>query len=210
VGELQARHAKQTRDHITKLASKGYQRQFDSTPELVVMFVPSDGIYQAALAADPALIEYGVAQQVLMATPTTLIGLLRAVHYGWGQERIAESAREIADSARELHRRLGKFADHLAKVGRQLGSAVNAYNDAVGSFDHRVVPQLRSIEQAGVASEREIAAPAAIEPTARPVTARLESDPAEPPLEPVALSAVSELPVSATLPAGVQAPRRSA
>ena len=209
-GELQARHAKQTRDHITKLASKGYQRQFDSTPELVVMFVPSDGIYQAALAADPALIEYGVAQQVLMATPTTLIGLLRAVHYGWGQERIAESAREIADSARELHRRLGKFADHLAKVGRQLGSAVNAYNDAVGSFDHRVVPQLRSIEQAGVASEREIAAPAAIEPTARPVTARLESEPAEPPLEPAALSAVSELPVSATLPAGVQAPRRSA
>jgi DNA recombination protein RmuC len=180
-GELQARHAKQTRDHITKLASKGYQQQFDSTPELVVMFVPSDGIYQAALAADPALIEYGVAQQVLMATPTTLIGLLRAVHYGWGQERIAESAREIAGSARELHRRMGKFAEHLAKVGRQLGSAVNAYNDTVGSFDHRVIPQLRNIEAAGVSSEREIAAPAAIEPTARPVTARLDAEPQEPP-----------------------------
>jgi DNA recombination protein RmuC len=176
-GELQARHAKQTREHITKLASKGYQEQFDSTPELVVMFVPSDGIYQAALAADPALIEYGVAQQVLMATPTTLIGLLRAVHYGWGQEQIAESAREIAGSARELHRRLGKFADHLAKVGRQLGSAVNAYNDTVGSFDHRVIPQLRSIEAAGISSEREIPSPAAIEPTARPVTARLETEP---------------------------------
>jgi DNA recombination protein RmuC len=167
VGELLARHARQTREHITKLASKGYQRQFDSTPELVVMFVPSDGIYQAALAQDPALIEYGVQQQVLMATPTTLIGLLRAVHYGWNQERIAESAREIAGSARELHRRLGKFAEHLAKLGRQLGSAVGAYNEAVGSFDHRVVPQLRSIEQAGAASEREIAAPAAIEPTPR-------------------------------------------
>jgi DNA recombination protein RmuC len=179
-GALQARHAKQTRDHITKLASKGYQQQFDSTPELVVMFVPSDGIYQAALAADPALIEYGVAQQVLMATPTTLIGLLRAVHYGWGQERIAESAREIAGSARELHRRLGKFADHLAKVGRQLGSAVNAYNDTVGSFDHRVVPQLRSIEQAGISAEREIAIPTAIEPTPRPVTAQLEPEPDEP------------------------------
>ena len=146
--ELQARHARQTRDHITKLASKGYQRQFDGTPDLVVMFVPSDGIYHAALAEDPSLIEYGVAQQVLMATPTTLIGLLRAVHYGWGQEQIAESAREIAESARELHRRLGRFADHLAKVGRQLDSAVNAYNDAVGSFDHRVVPQVRRIEQA--------------------------------------------------------------
>ena len=118
-----ARHARQTREHIVKLASKGYQRQFDSTPEFVVMFVPSDGIYQAALAADPALIEYGVQQQVLMATPTTLIGLLWAVHYGWRQEMIAESAREIGESARELHRRLGRFVEPLAKVGRQLDSA---------------------------------------------------------------------------------------
>jgi DNA recombination protein RmuC len=177
------RHARQTRDHITKLASKGYQRQFNSTPELVVMFVPSDGIYQAALAEDPALIEYGVQQQVLMATPTTLIGLLRAVHYGWSQERIAESAREIAESARELHRRLGPFAEHLAKTGRQLDSAVSAYNKAVGSFDHKLVPQIRHIEQAGVASERQIAAPPAIETTARPVTARLERVPQEPDLE---------------------------
>ncbi len=168
------RHARQTRDHITKLASKGYQRQFDSTPELVVMFVPSDGIYQAALAEDPALIEYGVSQQVLMATPTTLIGLLRAVHYGWSQEQIAESAREIAESARELHRRMGPFAEHLAKTGRQLDSAVNAYNKAVGSFDHKLVPQIRHIEQAGIVSERQIDAPPAIETTARPLTARLE------------------------------------
>jgi DNA recombination protein RmuC len=169
-----ARHARQTRDHIAKLASKGYQRQFDSTPELVVMFVPSDGIYQAALAEDPALIEYGVSQQVLMATPTTLIGLLRAVHYGWSQEQIAESAREIAESARELHRRLGPFAEHLAKTGRQLDSAVSAYNKAVGSFDHKLIPQIRHIERAGVASERQLDAPPAIEAAARPLTARLE------------------------------------
>jgi DNA recombination protein RmuC len=172
-----ARHARQTRDHIAKLASKGYQRQFDSTPEFVVMFVPSDGIYQAALAQDPALIEYGVQQQVLMATPTTLIGLLWAVHYGWRQELIAESAREIADSARELHRRLGRFLEPLAKVGRQLDSAVNSYNEAVGSFDHRVMPQVRRIEQAGAASDREVVAPPAAEIAARTITAQPELDP---------------------------------
>jgi DNA recombination protein RmuC len=177
------RHARQTRDHIVKLASKGYQRQFDSTPEFVVMFVPSDGIYQAALAQDPALIEYGVQQQVLMATPTTLIGLLWAVHYGWRQELIAESAREIAESARELHNRLGRFVEPLSKVGRQLDSAVCAYNEAVGSFDHRVMPQVRKIEQAGAASERKVLAPDAVEITARAITARAElgSEDARPP-----------------------------
>lgn len=168
------RHARQTRDHITKLASKGYQRQFDSTPELVVMFIPSDGIYQAALSADPSLIEYGVHQQVLMATPTTLIGLLRAIHYGWRQEQIAASAKEIAEAARELHRRLGRFVDPLAKAGRQLGSAVSAYNEAVGSFDRRVVPQVRRIEEAGAGSERAISAPEALDSSPREVTARLE------------------------------------
>ncbi len=172
-----ARHARQTREHIVKLAAKAYQAQLDSTPEFVVMFVPSDGIYQAALAEDPALIEYGVQQQVLMATPTTLIGLLWAVHYGWRQELIAESAREIADSARELHRRLGRFVEPLAKVGRQLDSAVSAYNEAVGSFDHRVVPQVRRIEQAGASSEREVEPPRALDTVARALTARLESDP---------------------------------
>ncbi len=162
-----ARHARQTREHIAKLASKGYQRQFNSTPEFVVMFIPSDGIYQAALAEDPALIEYGVQQQVLMATPTTLIGLLWAVHYGWRQELIADSAREIADSARELHRRLGRFVEPLGKVGRQLDSAVSAYNEAVGSFEHRVIPQVRRIEAAGAASEKDASAPGAVELAAR-------------------------------------------
>ncbi|MCW3028399.1 MAG: hypothetical protein JWN81_1610 [Solirubrobacterales bacterium] len=175
-----ARHARQTREHIAKLASKGYQGQFDSTPEFVVMFVPSDGIYQAALAQDPALIEYGVQQQVLMATPTTLIGLLWAVHYGWRQELIAESAREIAESARELHRRLGRFVEPLSKVGRQLDSAVGAYNEAVGSFDHRVIPQVRRIERAGAASDRQVPSPAAVESNARTITAQLEYELGEP------------------------------
>jgi len=162
-----ARHARQTREHISKLAAKGYQAQLEVTPEFVVMFVPSDGIYQAALAQDPGLIEYSIANQVLMATPTTLIGLLWAVHYGWRQELIAQSAREIAESARELHRRLARFAEPFAKVGRQLDSAVGAYNEAVGSFDHRVVPQLRRIEEAGASSGRSADAPPPLEGSAR-------------------------------------------
>jgi DNA recombination protein RmuC len=189
-----ARHASQTREHIAKLASKGYQTQFDSTPEFVVMFVPSDGIYQAALAQDPALIEYGVQQQVLMATPTTLIGLLWAVHYGWRQELIAESAREIAESARELHRRLGRFVEPLSKVGRQLDSAVGAYNEAVGSFDHRVIPQVRRIERAGAASDREVPSPAAVESNARTITAQLEYELGEPAAE--RLAGAPELPTA--------------
>jgi DNA recombination protein RmuC len=220
-----ARHAKQTREHISKLASKGYQRQFDSTPEFVVMFVPSDGIYQAALGHDPALIEYGVQQQVLMATPTTLIGLLWAVHYGWQQELIAESARDIAESARELHRRLGRFVEPLAKIGKQLDSAVSSYNKAVGSFERGVVPQVRRIEAAGANSEREVATPAIVETSARPVIAQLESDgPSDsitPRLEfepgdstePLLASDNRSMPperATATVPAGAQAPERSA
>jgi DNA recombination protein RmuC len=149
------------------------------------MFVPSDGIYHAALSEDPALIEYGVDQQVLLATPTTLIGLLRAVHYGWKQERIAASAREIAETGRELHRRIARFVEPLAKVGRQLGSAVTAYNEAVGSFESRVVPQLRRIEEAGASSDRSVEL-AGIEAAPRTLTASLaELEPergARPPL----------------------------
>ncbi|MGA2469494.1 MAG: DNA recombination protein RmuC [Solirubrobacteraceae bacterium] len=168
-----ARHARQTRDHITKLASKAYQAQLDCTPELVVMFVPSDGIYHAALSEDPALIEYGVEQQVLLATPTTLIGLLRAVHYGWKQELIAQSAREIAETGRELHRRIARFVEPLGRVGRQLGSAVNAYNEAVGSFESRVIPQLRRIEEAGAGSERDVEL-TAVEESPRTLSVALE------------------------------------
>jgi DNA recombination protein RmuC len=190
--EHAARHARQTREHIAKLAAKGYQRELDFTPEFVVMFVPSDGIYQAALAEDPGLIEYGVAQQVLLATPTTLIGLLWAVHYGWRQELIAASAREIADCGRELHRRLGRFLEPFSKLGRQLDSAVGAYNEAVGSFEGRVIPQVRRIEQAGADSGREVLSPEAIEITPRTVTARAGDSPGEDRLAPVPAPAPDE------------------
>jgi DNA recombination protein RmuC len=206
-----ARHARQTREHIVKLAAKGYHSQLEATPEFVVMFVPSDGIYQAALAGDPGLIEYGVQQQVLLATPTTLIGLLWAAHHGWREERIAESARDIAESARELHRRLGRFVEPLAKVGRQLDSAVTAYNEAVGSFDARVVPQVRRIEEAGAASDRAVQAPEAVETTARAVTARLASAEQDGPDVEQATQTLQalELAPSARISAGAR-PRRSA
>ncbi len=211
-----ARHAKQTRSHIAKLAAKGYHGQIEATPEFVVMFVPSDGIYQAALEADPSLIEFGVQQQILIATPTTLIGLLWAAHHGWREERIAESARDIAESARELHRRLGRFVEPLGKVGRQLDSAVAAYNVAVGSFDARVVPQVRKIEEAGAASDREVSSPPAVETTARTVTARLavEGDraAAEDELEPAGPQTLQalELAHSPRISAGARPARRSA
>jgi DNA recombination protein RmuC len=158
-----ARHTKQLREHITKLASKGYQDQFASTPELVVMFVPSDGNYLAALASDPTLLEYGVHQGVLIATPTTLIGLLKAIDYGWRQERLAESARQIAELGRELHKRLGVFVEPLVKVGRNLGSAVDAYNQAARSFDSRLAPKVRELVDLGASSGREVPEPAPIE-----------------------------------------------
>ena len=174
-----ARHARQTRDHIAKLAAKRYQDELDCTPEFVVMFVPSDGIYHAALGEDPDLIEFGVRQQVLMATPTTLIGLLWTVHYGWRQELIAASAREIASAARELHQRMGRFTAPLAKLGRQLDSAVGSYNEAVGSYEHRVLPQLRRIERAGASSGDEASAPAVLAAGARRIASEPESDPEE-------------------------------
>jgi DNA recombination protein RmuC len=220
------RHAKQTRAHISKLAAKGYHAQLQDTPEFVVMFVPSDGIYQAALEADPALIEFGVQQQVLIATPTTLIGLLWAAHRGWREERIAESAREIASCARELHRRLGRFVEPLSKVGRQLDSAIVAYNEAVGSFDARVVPQVRKIEQAGAASDRTVSSPPPVETMARAVTARLDAGELEPtgelaagePAEqrataergPQTLQALELAPSARRISAGARPQRRSA
>jgi DNA recombination protein RmuC len=152
--ELLRRHGRQTRQHIDTLASKSYHSQFAASPEFVVMFVPNEGVYCAALEAEPTLLEHGAAKGVLIATPTTLIALLHATYYGWRQEKIAESAREIAAAGRELHKRITTFLEPYAKLGRQLNSAMNAYNQGVGSLDARVLPQLRRFEEAGAGSEK--------------------------------------------------------
>ncbi len=167
------RHARQVRDHITKLASKRYQEQFESgdTPDFVVCFMPSEAPLYAAFEAEPDLYDYALERKILIATPITLIGLLRTVELGWRQEQIADEAKVIAKEARDLYGRMGVFLKHLSKSGRQLASAVNAHNDAVASAESRVLPSLRRFQELGAARGEEVEVPKAIDGSARRVVA---------------------------------------
>jgi DNA recombination protein RmuC len=132
------------------LSKKAYWQQFANSPEFVVAFVPGDPLLAAALEHDSSLLEHAVANHVLLATPTTLIALLRAVAYGWQSEALAENAREVQQIGRELYRRLATFGDHMGRTGRGLRSAVDAYNKAVGSLERSVLPQARRFHDLGV------------------------------------------------------------
>jgi DNA recombination protein RmuC len=150
-------HARLVRKHVKALADKAYWDQLDSAPDFVVLFLPGEHLYGAALEVDPTLIEDAMASRVLITTPTTLLALLHAVGYGWQQERVAESAQAVSELGRELHARIVKLSSLISTLGTRLNSAVKAYNETVGSYEARVLPAARRFEDHGaVATGREL------------------------------------------------------
>lgn len=147
------RHARQVRTHVEQLAARRYWRALPASPEFVVLFVPGEAFLSAALEVDPDLIDHAAGQRVVLATPTTLIALLRTVALGWSQATLADQAREVADLGRELHERLDTLGGHLDQVGRSLGAAVAGYNSAVGSYESRVLVSARRFRDLGVVDD---------------------------------------------------------
>jgi DNA recombination protein RmuC len=173
-------HAQLMRRHLESLARKSYWEQFQPTPEVVVMFIPGEAFFSAALEADPDLLDSGFGQNVIIASPASLMALLKAASYGWRQEAIADNAREISQLGQELHARLGVMADHLARLGKSLGSATDSYNSAIASFESRVLVSARRFKELGATSrEAEIIELRAVEGGPR----RLQSVPDKPPEE---------------------------
>ena len=167
------RHARQAREHVRALSSKDYQGQFKAgeTPDLVICFIPNEPALHAAFTADPELFDYALKLNVLLVSPTSLIGLLRTMELGWRQERMVAEAAEIADAAGTMHARFAKFLNDFDKVGRGLTTAANAYDSAVGSMERRLLPQLRKVESLGVTPSKAIEPPEPVEITVREITA---------------------------------------
>lgn len=162
-----ARHAQQVAERVRELASKNYWEQFQHSPEFAVLFLPGDQFLSSALIERPDLLERALGSSIIVATPSTLIGLLKAVAHGWRQAAVTENAARIRDAGQELHRRLVTFMTHFNKAGRQLGSAVDAYNAAVGSLDRSVLPGAQKFAELGAATGEALPAPDAIEQPVR-------------------------------------------
>ena len=171
-------HARLLRKHVKALADKAYWSRLDTTPDMVVMFLPGESLLGPALEVDPGLLQDAMAQRVLIATPTTLLALLHSVAYGWQQERVAESAQAISDLGRELHGRLVKLSTLLGTLGTRLNGAVRAYNETVGSYEARVLPGARRFADHGAVAEgRELPELEPVTVSARAVhTAELQLD----------------------------------
>ena len=150
------RHAKNVRAHIRMLSTKAYWEQFEESPEFVILFIPGDQFLSAALSEQPDLIEYALSRQIILATPTSFVALLKAVAYGWRQLALADNAREIRALAEDLYGRLGTFVTHMNRVGRQLASSVENYNKAVGSLERSVLPGARKFTELGVQGKKDI------------------------------------------------------
>jgi DNA recombination protein RmuC len=179
-------HAEQVKRHVQQLSQKAYWRELPDTPDFVVMFLHNETSWTAALDRDPTLQELAFSNNVIPATPTNLIGLLRAVHYGWQQETIAESAREISDLGRDLYKRLSTMGAHMARVGKSLDGAVKAYNETVGSLERQVLPQARKFEKHGISGIEAPELPP-VERQTRPLSApELVDESGQPSLEVVA------------------------
>ena len=162
-------HAKAVRGHLLSLSAKSYWDRLQPSPEFVVLFLPGETFFSAALEQDPSLIEAGVEAKVILATPTTLIALLRAVAYGWRHERMTKNAETVAVLGKELHERIRAFTTHLGKVGKALDGAVQSYNQAVGSLETRVLPGARKFTELGAGGGDELPLLEPLERTARPV-----------------------------------------
>jgi len=172
-----AQHARQVRDHINTLSGKKYWEQFESTPEFVVMFLPGETFFSAALEQDTGLIEHGVLNKVIPASPTTLIALLKAINYGWNQEKLARNAQEISVLGKELHERLRHLATHITAVGTGLDRAVESYNKAVGSMESRVLVSARKFAELGASVAEDIPELEPIETTARALSFDWDEEP---------------------------------
>lgn len=178
------RHARNLREHIRQLASKGYWKQFDDTPDFVILFIPGDQFLSAALNEDPNLIESALSQQIILATPTSFVALLKAVAYGWRQLSLAENAQEIRVLAEDLYGRLSAFVGHLNKLGRQLNSSVESYNRAVGSLERKVLPGARKFTELGIHPKKEMEPLEPLESLPRTMIEAPADEPADTPTPP--------------------------